>query len=62
MKQAIHVDRGEWGKLFDELDQNGDGVLTHQEFWSFEILRNTNHIIDALKKFDVSIQVGNLVF
>ena len=43
-----------WSKLFDQLDENGDGVLNYQEFWRYKEIRTSMQLSEALNKFDVS--------
>ena len=49
------IDNCDWAGLFDFLDKNGDGVLSYQEFWAHEVIRNSKQLSDALNKFDVSL-------
>ena len=43
-----------WGGFFDNLDANGNGKLSHREFWTYTDTNGGDEIIKALKTFDVS--------
>ena len=43
-----------WDGLFDALDVDKNGTLSHQEFWKWENIGSSNELMDALHKFDVS--------
>ena len=43
-----------WYGLFDALDADKNGTLSHQEFWKWENIGSSNELRDALNKFDVS--------
>ena len=43
-----------WGGFFDALDVNKDGTLAHQEFWKWEKIGDSQELLDALNKFNVS--------
>ena len=43
-----------WGGFFDHLDANGNGRLSHREFWTYTDTNGGDEIIKALKTFDVS--------
>jgi len=45
---------GRWDALFDELDADKNGTLSHSEFWSKMAIKNSSDLMDALNKFDVS--------
>ena len=48
------ISRRDWGGLFDALDVNKDEVLSHQEFWKWEKIVDSQELLDALNKFNVS--------
>ena len=48
------IKKKNWSKLFDELDENEDGVLNYQEFWKYKEIRTSMQLSDALNLFDVS--------
>ena len=48
------IKKKNWSKLFDELDENDDGVLNYQEFWKYKEIRTSHQLSDALNLFDVS--------
>ena len=52
LKRSIR--KKNWSKLFDDLDENEDGVLNYQEFWKYKEIRTSMQLSDALNKFDVS--------
>ena len=43
-----------WYGLFDALDADKNGTLSHQEFWTYTNTNGGDEIIKALKTFDVS--------
>ena len=49
------IKKKNWSKLFDELDENDDGVLDYQEFWKYKEIRTSMQLSDALNLFDVSL-------
>ena len=55
MKLTGYIAAGKWDALFDELDADKSGALTHSEFWTKTALKNSANIADALDKFDVSM-------
>ena len=48
------IRRADWGEFFDALDVNKDGHLSHQEFWKWEKIGDSQELLDALNKFNVS--------
>ena len=54
MKLTRCIAAGQWDILFDELDADNNGALSHSEFWAKMALRNSSNIMDALDQFDVS--------
>ena len=46
-----------WDALFDELDTDKNGTLSHSEFWSKMAIKNSSDLMDALNKFDVSFMI-----
>ena len=48
------IKKKNWSKLFDELDENDDGVLNYQEFWKYKEIRTSMQLSEALNLFDVS--------
>ena len=50
----ILISRRDWGGFFDALDVNKDGSLSHQEFWKWEKIGDSQELLDALNKFNVS--------
>ena len=48
------IKKKNWSKLFDELDENDDGVLNYQEFWKYKEIRTSLQLSEALNLFDVS--------
>ena len=52
LKRSIR--KKNWSRLFDDLDENDDGVLNYQEFWKYKEIRTSMQLSDALNKFDVS--------
>ena len=50
----IIISRRDWGGFFDALDVNKDGYLSHQEFWKWEKIGDSQELLDALNKFNVS--------
>ena len=51
------IKNGEWDKLFDELDTDRSGDLSHSEFWAKRAIRCSSNLVEALNEFDVSINV-----
>ena len=43
-----------WYGLFDALDADKNGTLSHQEFWKWEKIGDSQELLDALNKFNVS--------
>ena len=56
MKLTGYIAAGQWDVLFDELDADKNGALTHSEFWTKKALKNSANIADALDQFDVRIK------
>ena len=54
MNLTTHTENNNWIALFKELDTNGDGVLTYQEFWEKDSIRNSENLMEALNEFVVS--------
>ena len=54
MKLTKSINDGQWGALFDELDADKSGALSHSEFWTKAAIKNSSILSDALNKFDVS--------
>ena len=54
MKLTKCINDGEWDALFDELDADKNGTLSHSEFWSKMAIKNSSNLMDALNQFDVS--------
>ena len=50
----LNIRRADWGKFFDALDVNKDGHLSHQELWKWEKIGDSQELLDALNKFNVS--------
>ena len=48
------ISQRDWGGFFDALDVNKDGSLSHQEFWKWEKIGDSQELLDALNKFNVS--------
>ena len=55
MKLTGYIAAGQWDVLFDELDADKNGALSHSEFWTKKALKNSANIADALDQFDVSM-------
>ena len=58
MNLTAHKDNNNWIALFNELDANGDGILTYNEFWEKDAIRNSEELLGALNEFVVSIKWG----
>ena len=54
MKLTKAINGGQWDALFDELDGDKSGALSHSEFWAKAAIKNSSILSDALNKFDVS--------
>ena len=54
MNLTTHTTNNNWVALFNELDTNGDGVLTYQEFWEKDAIHNSEDLMEALNEFVVS--------
>ena len=54
MNLTTHTNNNNWIALFNELDTNGDGVLTYQEFWEKDAIHNSEDLMEALNEFVVS--------
>ena len=54
MKLTKCINDGQWDALFDELDGDKTGALSHSEFWAKAAIKNSSILSDALNKFDVS--------
>ena len=54
MKLTKCIDNGQWDVLFDELDADKNGTLSHSEFWAKVAIKNSSNLMDALNKFEVS--------
>ena len=54
MKLTKCINDGQWDALFDELDGDKSGALSHSEFWAKAAIKNSSILSDALNKFDVS--------
>ena len=50
----ILISRRDWAGFFDALDVNKDEVLSHREFWKWEKIGDSQELLDALNKFNVS--------
>ena len=55
----LNIRRADWGKFFDALDVNKDGHLSHQELWKWEKIGDSQELLDALNKFNVSFLRNN---
>ena len=55
MKLSMGISAGEWDVVFDELDADKNGALSHSEFWAKMAIKNSPNLMDALDKFEVSI-------
>ena len=60
LKRSIR--KKNWSRLFDDLDENEDGVLNYQEFWKYKEIRTSMQLSDALNKFDVSEYISAMYF
>ena len=54
MNLSKYITDDRWDAVFDELDADGNGFLSHSEFWSKMAIRNSSDLVNALKQFDVS--------
>jgi len=54
MKLTKCINDSEWDALFDELDADKNGSLSHSEFWAKMAIKNSSNLMDALNQFDVS--------
>ena len=55
MKLTNCIAAGQWDAVFDELDADKSGALSHQEFWAKMAIKNSPNLMDALDQFDVSM-------
>ena len=55
MKLTNSIASGQWDVVFDELDADKSGALSHQEFWAKMAIKNSPGLMDALDQFDVSM-------
>ena len=55
MKLTKCIKQCQWDALFDELDADNSGALSHQEFWAKMAIKNSPGLMDALDQFDVSM-------
>ena len=62
MKLTRCIAAGQWDVLFDELDADKNGALSHSEFWTKKALKNSANIADALDQFDVSMTYNRGTF
>ena len=51
---------GYWEGFFDALDVNKDGQLSRREFWNWVQMGSSDELIDALRKFNVSLRFSGI--
>ena len=54
-KLVYAIKHCQWDVLFDELDADKSGALSHTEFWTKMAIKNSSNLMDALNEFDVSM-------
>ena len=59
-KLVYAIKHCQWDVLFDELDADKSGALSHTEFWTKMAIKNSSSLMDALNEFDVSMT--NIVY
>ena len=59
MKLSKSIVSGQWDVLFDALDVDKNGTLSHSEFWAHAAIKNSSSLVEALNQFDVSKMATN---